>query len=351
MPDLNFARTRLESAIANGRNSAGNVIAQILGQLPDDEIVAAGKTTLEIDDAGHAFYVTPKNRAAMSDHAFGQLVSRTGMPTLYARELLAGSTGSKWKADLLSHSMAEHLQHSDDRYLVRRLNGTTRGVLSDKYKRMDSRPLLDTFVRTATELGAVPISGHATETRVAIRALIPTIYEPVPGEAVAFGLHWGNSDFGAGAYHVTAFMLRLVCLNGMVGEAELRKTHVGARLEEGFEYSRKTHQLTERALVSATQDVVRGVLGPAAITERLETIKAAHSKEVSFETAWKAVGKQLSKTDKEATRVAFESPDDINMPGGNTMWRFANALSWVANNKDTTEERKLDLQAVAGKLL
>lgn len=33
------------------------------------------------------------------------------------------------------------------------------------------------------------------------------------------------------------------------------------------------------------------------------------------------------------------------------MWRFANALSWVANGNDVSEERRLDLQAAAGKLV
>ena len=289
----------------------------------------------------------------MSDHAFAQLTARLGVPTLYARDLLQGSReeGSEWKAELLGRALSTHLEHSGERYLVRRVAGAARAVLSDKFKRMDSRPLLDAFIKSVTQLGGHPLSGHATETRVAVRALIPTIYEPVPGEAVAFGLHWGNSDFGAGSYHVTLFTLRLLCLNGLVGEAEIRKTHVGARLEDGIEYSRRTHLLTERALVSATSDVVRGVLGPAAIEERLARIRAVHTEEVDFETAWRKVGKALTKSDKDATLQAFESPDDINMPRGNTMWRFANALSWVANGKDVSEDRRLDLQAAAGRLV
>ncbi len=352
MLDPNFARTRLESAIAHGRASAGPVVEQILSQVPEDELVPAPKATIAVQ-AGLSHIITPDGDSPMSDHAFTQLTSRVGIPTPYARELLSGSSGEDgaWKGQLLGQALCTHLAHSRERYLVRRVNGATRAVLSDKFKRMDSRPLLDAFIKAVTELGAQPLSGHSTETRVAVRALLPTIYEPVPGEAVAFGLHWGNSDFGAGSYHVTLFLLRLVCLNGMVGEAEIRKTHVGSRLEDGIEYSRRTHLLTERALVSATRDVVRGALGPASIEARLARIRAVHSEEVDFETAWRQVGKSLTKTDKEATRQAFESPDVINMPRGNTMWRFANALSWVANGSDINEERRLDLQAVAGKLI
>jgi len=352
MFDSSFARGRLESAIAHGAASAGPVVAQILSQMPEDEIVPAANTLVDVR-SGVSDFVTPTHGAPMSEHAFSQLTARLGIPTPYARELLEGSskTDGGWKGELLSQSISAHLAHSRERFLVRRIEGSTRAILSDKFKRMDSRPLLEAFIGAVRELGGAPLSGHATETRVAVRALLPTIYEPVPGEAVAFGLHWGNSDFGAGSYHVSLFILRLLCLNGLVGETELRKTHVGARLEDDVLYSRRTHELTEAALISATRDVVGGVLGPAAIEARLARIRAIHAEEVNFDAAWQRVGKSLTKGDKEATRQAFESPDEVNMPKGNTMWRFANALSWVANGKDVGEDRRLDLQAVAGKLV
>ena len=49
------------------------------------------------------------------------------------------------------------------------------------------------------------------------------------------------------------------------------------------------------------------------------------------------------------TQAAFEGAE-INMPAGTTMWRFKNALSWVANLEGITEEQRLDIQAVAGKV-
>lgn len=355
MVDMNFARTRLEHAINVGRASAGRVVEQVLSRLPDDELTHAAKTTIEVDPDGRALFVTPEHEGSpLTPFAFGQLATRSGMPVGYARELLEQSRPAKgqraWQADLLAHSLSQHLQHSEDRFLVRRLEGRTHGVLSDAYKRMDSRPLLDAFVATATQLGAVPISGHATDSRIAVRALIPTIYEPVPGEAVAFGLNWQNSDFGAGSYRVSAYLMRLWCLNGAVGDAELKKAHIGARLDFDFEVSRETHRLTERALAGQTKDAVRGLLGPAAIEAKLDVIRNAHSKEVDFETAWRSVGRELSKGDKEQVKQAFESQDDINLPAGKTMWRFSNALSWIANAKDTSEDKRLDLQSLAGKV-
>jgi hypothetical protein len=244
-----------------------------------------------------------------------------------------------------------HLQNSPDRWLVRSVGDQTRGVLSDRFRRMDCRPMLDSFITACKAVGAEPVSGHSTETRVAIRAIIPQIYEPVPGEAVAFGLHWQNSDFGNGSYHVTAFLLRLVCLNGMVGERALREVHSGGRLADNVDWSKHTLTATEQALALQTGDVVRGTLGPASIETQLAKIRAVHEREVDFKTAWATVGKTLTAADRRATEAVFNSADELNVPPGKTMWRFANALSWVANAEGVSEERKLDLQAVAGKLV
>lgn len=362
MTDLNFARTRLESALSNGMRSAGPVIQQILTQVPDDEIVRARETTIEVGPDGRAFFATPEaSRSQLNDHAFGQLVARAGVPVSYARDLLDGLRDGKlrtqerdqnrWRGELVQHLVSQHLTHSSERFLVRRVDGTTRGVLSDAFKRIDARPMLESFVETAKAMGAQPISGHATDTRVAVRAIIPTIHEPYPGEALAFGLNYSNSDFGAGAFNVTMFALRLWCLNGAVGDSELKAVHSGARIAENIQFSRDTHDKTTRALAAQTRDVVRALLGPAAITERLDAIRSVASKEVTFEEAWKSVGKSLGKGDKEAVKAAFESPDAINMPRGQTMYRFANALSWVANGDKVGEEKRLDLQALSGKLL
>lgn len=352
-PNLSLARTKLESVIASGLSKTGPIVQEVLGQLPVDEVTPVKMTSFKVGPHATPMYVTKHAESPLSAHAFGQLMSRTGMPAAYARSLLEESSteGGEWKARLLEHSMSEFLQHNDERFLVRRLKGQVRGVLSDCYRRLDSRPLLDAFIRSSSELGAVPIGGAATETRVHIRAIVPTIVEPVPGEAMVFGLNWANSDFGAGTYSISAFMLRLWCLNGAVGESELKKVHIGARLADDSTFSDTTHKLDQATLISATQDMVRALLSPQSIETRSELIRAAHSKETSFEQAWRQVGKQLTKATREAVKEAYEGPDTLNMPAGNTMWRFSNALSWVANSDKVDAETRIDLQLQAGKLL
>jgi hypothetical protein len=52
-----------------------------------------------------------------------------------------------------------------------------------------------------------------TDTKVALQAIMPEVYEPIPGEMVAFGLSLEKSDFGNRALSIRAYLLRIWCSN------------------------------------------------------------------------------------------------------------------------------------------
>ncbi len=343
-----IAKARLDEIVTHGRKQAASVIAQIMQTRPQDELVPAKRAVFEVDGAGVARLTTPVGKETLTDHSFGQLTDRLS-PRLraYAGTLIEG--GSDWRYGLAQSIVNEHLLHSDDRMLVRHVGGQVRGVMSDTYKRIDSRPLLDAYLGALESVGAIAVSGFSTETRNSVRAILPRVIEPIAGEAMVLGLHWGNSDFGAGAYQMSAFAIRLVCLNGMVGETQMKKVHLGARLSEGMlELSDATLDLDHRTLSSATTDVVRALLSPSAVDERVSKVQAAAAQETTFEAAWSRVGKALTKSEKERAKNAYEGPDVLNLPEGPTLWRFSNALSFMANEKGVSPDRKLELQHLAG---
>ena len=92
---------------------------------------------------------------------------------------------------------------------MRSLGGELRGFLSDRYRRLDSRPIIEAFATAVQHKGALPYDGYVTDTKVAIQAIMPEVYEPVPGEMVAYGLSLENSDFGNGALSIRAYLLRI----------------------------------------------------------------------------------------------------------------------------------------------
>jgi hypothetical protein len=345
-------RSILDQKISAGSRSAAAVIEAIHRDAPTDQIAKASSFRFR---QAESFGVEIVDREStygysISDHALNQAAERAGIPAAYVRELAraAGDEGS-WKPELAAQILNQHFAHSEGRILARSVRGQLRGVLSDRYRRLDSRPLVDALATEAQAVGAIPIDGIATETRVALKVILPDTFEPIPGEVMALGAEWSNSDFGNGTHSIRAFALRVVCLNGMTRENLMRQIHLGGRLHDSIEYSDRTHRLDTATSVSALKDVVRGALGPKGVEDLMGQIRASHAKGMEG-GALKASLRALPKSDVKTIVDAFESQDVINLPPGNTAWRASNAVSWVARHTEDAEKR-LDMERIAGSLV
>lgn len=362
VPDVaSRAHQRLEEIVDTGTANASKLIERVMTEVPQDSLVKASSMIFDVGRDGAVEFQAPRPADARWDvhrNALTQIAGRASIPMKYLDGLLVPDESrvehitkdNGWRRELAQRTLQEHFLHDPKRYLVRSVNGEARGFLSDRYRRLDSRPLLEAFVQEAKGLGAVPFEGIGSDVRVFLRAIVPTVLEPVPGEAMVLGLEWANSDFGRGTFSIRSFVLRLVCLNGMIGMNHTRQVHLGGRLQDSdIEYSSRTYAYDTRTMVSATRDVVRGALSEKAIERQLDAVRAAHEQPTTWAQAFRRVSKQLTKSEAEATRVAFEGPDVVNLPPGLTDWRFSNALSWVANSAEDPE-RKAELQELAGKV-
>lgn len=341
-------RAVLERRIQAGVQSAGNVIEKIQSELPKDQIAPVRSVNFFPHNGGIGVEVGD-NVLTPSDFALGQMAEKAGVPTAYLREL--GAAGAPdWKIDLASTILVKHYSNvNGQRVLARSVKGQLRGWLSDKYRRLDSRPLVEVLAAEAQALGAVPVDGTATETRYALKVIHPEVIEVVPGEFLALGCEWSNSDYGNGTHSLRAFALRVACLNGMTRENLLREVHLGGRLAENIEFSDKTYRLDTQTSVSALRDVVRGALGPKAVENLVATIQGAAQKDFTLGQLKQTV-RNLGKSDAKAIVDAYSSEDVINLPAGDTAWRASNAISWVARNTKDPEKR-LDLERLAGQVV
>jgi hypothetical protein len=342
-------RAILEGRIGAGARSAASLIERIHTEAPKDQIVSTRAAKFFPIMSQHRVGVEFGDEVhTISDHALGQVSERAGVPTAYLREL---SDGKAWKADLACTILNVSYANVDrQRVLARSVRGQVRGWLSDKYRRLDSRPLVDALAKECQALGAVPVDGTATETRVALKVLMPDIIEPVPGEFLAYGGEWSNSDYGNGTHSFRAFALRVVCLNGMTRENLLKQVHLGGKLSDDIEFSDRTYRLDTAASVSALQDVVRGALGPKVRNSLTESIRAAAGADYGKGQLAALVAKVGTKDQVKAVVGAFESEDVINLPAGKTAWRASNAISWVARHTEDAE-RRLDLERLAGSVV
>lgn len=357
------ATDRFERLINQGPAKAKAVLDAIERQVPTDAIVAA--RAMNVTNEITSFVANPKDpegpsvgrrslllgwnesKVGLHDHALQQMSERAQVPWSFVQRL-RGMNGDGWGGDLIAHNLNEIIRRGSNRFLVRTVDGEARGILSDKFRRLDSRPIVDAFVGAASKIGALPVDGSALETRVDLKAIIPVLHKPAGDTGIAFGMSISNSDFGDGALSVRAFILRAWCTNYAVTEEALRQVHLGARLDENFAFSERTYRLDTERMASAVDDVVTGLLGPEAVAGMLARIEASNNARVDARAVAGFFDKHLTKEEAKAATEAFASPDVENLPPGQSAWRMSNAVSWIANAENVDARRRLDLQRVAG---
>lgn len=350
------ARTIMQKKIDGGLASAQALFERINRQVPQDRIVRARGLDFFVTDSGVqvAFQgpstPAPEQGETLHNHALGQIAEKAGIPEKYLRELSNGE--EPWQQALAAHALNEHFRtgQPDDRYLVRSVGGQVRGFLSDKFRRLDSRPLVEAFAESCADVGAIPCEGTATDTRVVLKAFLPMVFEPVENEVLCLGIEWGNSDFGAARHTVRAMIWRLWCTNFATLEDTLAQVHLGGKLSDNIEFSQRTYELDTAASVSALRDVVKGLLGPAKVNALLDTIKAADEKKVEWKNVKSSLQKRLLKGELKAVEDAYQSEDVVNLPPGQTAWRASNALSWFAKRVEDPD-RRLEIERIAGEIV
>jgi len=332
------------------------------------ECLAAGDEPATSDPSEDAIptllvEIAEQTSEALHANALGQLAGRARIPVRYLRELIGSANPDLRKLGievLETHYGAT--ANKDNRYLVRSVEGEVRGFLSDAYRRLDSRPLLEEFAIQCQGIGAVPVEGTWSDTRMALKAYIPTIYEPIPGEPLLIGLEWHNSDFGCGSYTLRVALLRLFCKNGCTFDDAIRNIHLGRRLSGGdIAYSEETYRADTKASALAMGDVIKHHMSPEAIATTMASIAAAHTTTISTASFAATIKKALNKGEAERVMAAFTEDRDVehlpplatNADGSasdvQSVWRASNAISWIAGQ--TTGDRKLQLGRLAGKII
>ncbi len=338
----------LERKLRDAEGRFAGTLEAVYAGVPKDQIVRTSAVQFVPAATKGLLVQVGDDALTPTDWALGQIAERAGVPVTYLRGL-AGSEVT-WQRELAAHILGRHLAEDHGRNLLRSVRGSLRGWLSDRYRRLDSRPLLDALAAGAKAMGALPFDATTTETRVAVKIVHPEILEPIPGEHMLMGLEWSNSDFGNGTHSIRAFALRVACTNGATTENLLKEIHLGGRLEAHIELSDRTHRLDTARSVSALGDMVRAALGPKGVETLTERLRAAAEERMSRAQLAARIGKATTKAEAKAILDAFGSEDVINLPAGEHVWRGSNAISWIARNTEDPE-RRLDLERLAGALL
>jgi hypothetical protein len=312
-----------------------------------------------------------QDSVTLHNNALGQLCERAEVPIpkAYLDRLVENGRkpdGSYAREDAWSRSLALDLltesyrksSTANARFLVRSVPGATpelprvaKGFLSDKYRRLDSMPILEAFAGAARDLGLQPYDSVLGDLRYSLRAVYPRVFSPMPGEWLVLGVEWSNSDFGNGKHALRVFLLRLACLNGATFKDSLSEVHLGARLPDDLAFSAETLRLDTATNISALQDVLRTSFTRERMDNVVATLRRAEEKQVDWRTMKTALSKKLLVEELKKVEDSFKNTDDVTiLPGGQSAYRLSNAISWLAG-KTPDGDRKLELSRLAGQVL
>lgn len=348
------ARVKMEEIIHDGQEGAVKVIEQVSKTLINDTLAPANEMIFTAIKEGRVdLQIRGKNvekDLSLHRNALVQALQTSNIPNPSKYIGLMDSNGEVG-SDIMAYTLTNLFKNTKDKvHLVRSVNGQARGILSNRFKRYDSRPLLESFVSACQSIGAIPIQGYAEDTRTVLRAVLPMVFEPVPNEVMLFGIEWYNSDFGNGAHTLRLWNMRCWCTNLAMLTDILRQIHLGKRLDDSINYSNQTYELETKATASILNDTVLHCLGPDRVNAYCDQVKQAFETSIGHEDVTKILKKTLTKSEVEEVTQIYTSADIEMLPPGQNMLRLSNALSWAANlNEDT--DKKFAYQKLAGSVL
>lgn len=359
----NWARRKISAQFKRGELAGVSTISKVLKEVPEDYVVPHSNMWFTAN--GNDLLLTfpapsPEGKRTVTLHsnAVGQIAKpidakkdmKLPMPvkmTHYASkypEILP-----EW-AEILT-TLYRRTRGADRRSLVRVVDGQARSLLSSRYRRLNSGRLVEAFMQATKKHGAGIIDGKALDMFFCLRAMQSTIYEPLKGEVMAFGVELRHGDHGSSKLWIRGWAQRLRCTNLMMADTCFSEVHLGAPLPEHVEFSDKTMELDTETRASAIEDVVGSVLNPEYINAKMERIKAAAEENVDADSVFDVLvdKKQLTQSEGSEGSRLFRSTDTEMLPPGDSALRLANVLSLMAQGAEA--ERGFELEALAGKVI
>lgn len=220
-------------------------------------------------------------------HAHGQIGAHLRIPKAYYSRMLH-------EAPELLCANLNHWLHANrgGQRLVRTLDGSVRGFLSNRYRPLDNYDFAEAALMEIQQVGDVKVESCAvTDTRMFIKAVCHTMEGEVrKGDLVRWGIALSNSEVGAGKLRLDPLVFRLLCTNGAVAREQVgtyTRRHVGSQVLSDADVSEllsdEAREADDRAFWLAVRDVIRGVFDRENFERVLKTWRQAAHREIKVE--------------------------------------------------------------------
>lgn len=241
--------------------------------------------------------------------------------------------------ELLAQNVNHWFKAQPGRKLVRTLDHGVRAFLSDSYRPLDNYDLAEAVLPKLSALNARVVSCEVTDSRFYLKAITDRVQGEVKkGDLIQAGLVISNSEVGQGSLRVEALDFRLVCTNGMIREAAIRKAHLGRNggrgmdaIEDARELFRdETRLADDRAFFLKVQDAVGAMFDPIRFNVRLDQYREASERIIATDPVQvvEATAKRLNLTDTERGSVLQHLIRGSDL----SAWGLANAITRTAED-------------------
>jgi hypothetical protein len=294
-------------------------------------------------------------RLTLTSWATGQMCQRLGIPVSYFRRcptVLQDIQANFWlkqsslqvredEGTSQSSQGSEAEQNSKcERWLLRARYRTLRGILSERYSKLDNETLLGSVQQVLDSSGTnrFDISWFALgDESLHLRLVDPAqAREALPDDRLMAGVHIANSEIGKRAVTVDAMVFRLVCANGMVklvkGKSLLYQRHIHLPQEQ---FSGALQTAVEQALGAAA-----GFMEQSAQTSR-EPVKDVENTLQRIAERWNLT----QQTQEQARRALLEERAGQQ----ETLFGLVNSLTSAAQLLPADD--RYDVEVLAGHLV
>ena len=298
------------------------------------------------------------HKFGINDLAHRQIGEWAKVPAPYYDRMLAEAP------ELLAQNLNTWLSRSDDKRMVRTLDGKARGVLSDRYRPLDNFDLSEAVLPTLLQMELHIMSCEVTERRFYIKAVDKRILRDIPKGAqlgqghVIFdtcspALTISNSEVGYGALSIQGGVWTEQCTNlATFQQRSLRKYHVGGKHDIGEEVyamlSDQTRRITDASVWAQVRDVVKIAFDTAKFDALLEDVRGAAEQKIGgdpvkvVELVSERLG--INETERKSVLRHLIEGGDLSRYG------LFNAVTRTAEDLESYD-RATEFEALGGKLI
>lgn len=304
---------------------------------------------------------------AIRPFAHKQLADVLGIPQRYYDRMQVE------QPDLLARNINTwlHAQPKEKR-MIRTIDDEVRAVLSPRFRPLDNFELAQAVLPKLIETQAQIMSCELTETRMYIKAILPTLSDELPA-----GMTWGrehnaiaeyrgnqagkvvaaivisNSEVGNGSLRVEPSVFTTWCTNlAVMKSASMRKYHVGrahGETENWEVFRDETRQADDHAFFLKVADVTAAAFNPEIFQAAVQQIREAAADKIESDDLPAVV----EMTVKKLALPGSTGKSILNFlaQGGDfSRWGLSSAVTATANNFGDYEGAT-ELERAGGELL